>query len=388
MNNFTKDAFTYINEHKTQVLKIWEELVNTESGPDSKEGIDVIINRISSLLSDEAAMKCSIIEAENAGNSLIASTNNVDAAEIAPVAFIGHVDTVFPAGTLAKRPFTISDGIITGPGCLDMKGGVAGIIYILKALRHSGFEKFPIKIFLAGDEETAHMKSNVADVLVEELKGCRAVFNLETGFLDNSLVVGRKGAMIVNIEVSGIAAHTGNAPEKGRSAISELINKLILIDKLNSLQDGLLVNIGMVSGGTGANTFADSASASIGIRYSKVVQKEQVLKEIDEICKKIFVDGTASTWVEKGGFAPMEAVEENYVLFNKIKETAEQLGQEPPKPVVIGGASDSSYAVIAGVPAVCALGPKGEGNHSAGEYAVADSLFERMKLIIATIMNL
>ncbi len=236
MNTLKDQAFRFIDEHKEEMLTLWQELVNMESGSQHKPGIDAVAAKIQHVLENEGAVT-KIIEMENAGNMLVGEIKTTQS--IPPVLFMGHMDTVFSLGTVSQRPFTIKDGTAYGPGVLDMKGGIVAAIYAMKSLHAAGYNTRPLKMILAGDEEIAHAKSNAADVFMAESNGAVAAFNCETGFTDDAIVVGRKGTALFELEVKGVAVHAGNEPENGRSAILEIAHKVIAIQKSDELGNRL-----------------------------------------------------------------------------------------------------------------------------------------------------
>ena len=178
MNDVKQSAFEFIDRHREEMTALWAVLVSHESGSADKAGVDGLAQRIADILAHDGA-DTRIVEFENAGNLLIATVGgNRDAA---PVGLLGHYDTVFPRGTIEKRPFVIDDGKAYGPGVLDMKGGIVALLFATKALRAAGYTHRPIKIILAGDEEVAHSRSNAAEIIQQEISGCVAAFNFETG---------------------------------------------------------------------------------------------------------------------------------------------------------------------------------------------------------------
>ena len=215
----------YVDEHHDDMLALWEEMVNTESGSRQLEGVaamDAILQREL----ESVGAKIQVLPVENAGGVLVAEWNS-DSPK-APLLFIGHVDTVFKEGAVAANPFRIDEnGFAHGPGVLDMKAGLVIAVFALKALAAAGFAGRPIKCVFAGDEENLHMLSNAKQVMMEEVKGAAAAFNFETGFMDNRFVVGRKGGGPVSLTVHGVSAHSGNAPEKGRSAVLEAAHQIV-----------------------------------------------------------------------------------------------------------------------------------------------------------------
>ena len=385
MDNMKKKIFDFIDAHRDEMLDFWREMVNMESGSQDKEGIDAVAARFQQVLSGAGA-SVRIVEMEKAGNMLVGELGAERA--IPPVLFMGHMDTVFSKGTVEKRPFTIKDGKAYGPGVLDMKGGIVAAIYAIKALNAAGYERRPLKMILAGDEEVAHVNSNAADIFMSEAKGAVAAFNCETGFVDDAIVVGRKGTAVFELEVKGVAVHAGNEPENGRSAILEIAHKVIDIQNLTNWDTGTTFNVGVIQGGTVPNAVPGYAKIVVDIRYLDPESLPDIRRQIEEVAAKTYVQGTSTTVVQVPGIAPMKTTDGVRELFAIVKKTYEENGWGEPYGKLVGGGSDSAYSVIAGVPTVCAMGVKGGRNHSPEEFAIVETLFERAKLLAACTLNL
>ncbi len=380
-----QECFRYIDAHRDEMLALWRDMVNQDSGTSDKPGVDAVQAMIRCILEQEGAM-VRTVEYEQAGNLLIAEIGGGSAKP--PVIFLGHVDTVFKRGTSLERPFGIRDGKAYGPGVLDMKGGVVVFLYAIKALNAAGFSDRPIKVLLAGDEENGHALSNAAEVFVTEAAGAFAAFNCETGFVDDAIVVGRKGVIQFELEVRGVAAHVGNDPENGRSAIVEIAQKLLEIEKLTDWQAGTSFNVGVIEGGTVPNATPDFARIKIDVRFTTENAIAKIAEQLEEIAAKTYVPGTTTTLKRGVSFQTMRTTDGVKRLFALVKETSAGNGFGEPYEKTVGGGSDSAYTVVAGVPTVCAMGVKGGRNHSAEEYAVVETLFERAKLLAACVLNL
>jgi len=379
-----EQAFRYIDDHRDEMLVLWRDLVNQESGSACKEGIDKLQGKIKAILEADGA-DVHIHQFEKAGNMLVAQIGN---ASKPAVIFGGHVDTVFKQGTVNERPFAIRDGKAYGPGVLDMKGGIVAILYTVKALRAAGFSERPLKIMLAGDEEVGHPFSGAAEIFIREAADCAAAFNCETGFVDDAIVVGRKGVAHFIMETRGVAAHVGNDPENGRSAILELAHKVIEIEKLTDWAVGTSFNVGVMEGGTVVNATPDFAKIAIDVRYVAEAAIPVFTKQLAAIAAKTVVAGTTTNLTGGATFKPMETTEGVNRLFKLVEETCSENGFGRPRKKQSGGGADSAYTVMAGVPTVCAMGVKGGRNHSPEEFALVDSLFERAKLLAACVLNL
>ena len=385
MNNLKNNAFQFIDDHRQDMLALWQELVNTESGSADKAGIDAVAARIRQVL-DQAGGETKTVEMAKAGNVLV---GEIGAGRgTAPVLFMGHMDTVFSTGTVAKRPFTITDGTAYGPGVLDMKGGIVAALFAMQALQAAGYDTRPLKMILAGDEEVAHVNSNAAEVFMTEAKGAVAAFNCETGFMDDAIVVGRKGTAVFELEVAGVAVHAGNEPENGRSAILEIAHKVIDIQNLTNWETGTTFNVGVIQGGTVPNAVPGQAKIVIDIRYLEPDLLPEIRRQLQEVAAKNYVKDTTTTLTEVPGIAPMKTTPAVEDLFAVVKKTYAEMGLGTPYPKLVGGGSDSAYSVMAGVPTVCAMGVKGGRNHSPQELAIVETLFERAKLLATCTINL
>ena len=302
MSDKKQKAFQFVDAHRDEMVSLWEEVVSMESGPHEKQGINKVADRFKEILDKEGAAS-RLVEFEKAGSMLIAEIGERKAQP--GVIFVGHMDTACPAGAIKERPFTIKDGIAYGPGVLDMKGGIVSAIYAIKALKAAGYDSRSLKVLLAGDEEVLHAHSNAPDIFIEEAKGYAAAFNVETGFVDNGIVVGRKGVARIMMEVKGVAAHAGNDPENGRSAILEMAHKIIAVQKLTDWDKGISFNVGVIQGGTTSTAVPDYAKIYIDVRYKNPDDLPDIIKQIEDVASKVYVEGTSATVTFMDGIKPM-----------------------------------------------------------------------------------
>ena len=361
-----------------------ENLVNIDSGYDSPEGVAKVARMIGDKLA-EMDFAVEYIDVPGACTHLLAKKQGTGNKE---VMIIGHMDTLFPIGTVAERPFTIKDGKAYGPGVLDMKGGIVAFLYAIKALNAAGYDSRPIKVLLAGDEEVLHAKSTAPDQLVAESQGYAAAFNAETGFLDNGIVVGRKGVARFTMEVSGVAAHAGNDPENGRSAILEMAHKIIGVQNLTDWDKGISFNVGVMQGGKTSTAVPDYAKIDIDVRYKDPDDLPWIQEQLRSVGEQTHVEGTTTKVAFMEGIKPMTTTDGVMKLFALVAKVSAENGFGAPYAKYVGGASDSAYTVIAGVPTVCAVGVKGGRNHSPEEFAVVETIFERAKLLVASVLEL
>ena len=377
-----EDVFAYIDDHKAQMMDLWQDLVNQDSPASYREGVDLVAKRVFKELEEAGAST----RWDEEGKALIAE---IPGDSRAPVLLLGHMDTVFPVGEAARRPFTVEGSRVTGPGALDMKGGVAVMLSALKALHSAGFSGRPLKVILVSDEEIAHNGSKATVMLQREARGCAACFNCETGYEDNSLVIGRKGGVVFKAAVHGIAAHAGNNPRQGRSAIWEMAKKIDDIQNMTDWDKGITFNVGTIKGGTVSNAIPDYCEVEGDIRFQDPDISPFVKEELFKVLNHTYMEGTKTELLlYHEGMLPMKMTEENRKLFEFVKKTGEENGIPVSEGKLVGGGSDSGYVVYAGVPTVCAMGVKGRFDHTRDEYALKDSLFERAKLLGAVILKM
>jgi len=301
-----------------------------------------------------------------------------------PVLLLGHFDTVWQMGTLAKMPFRIEDGRAFGPGVYDMKAGITMMIFALRALKAAGAAHRPVTVLLDTDEEVGSATGR--PVVETTAKECEAVLVLEPsqgpkGHLKTS----RKGVGDITVRVRGRASQSGVDFEKGRSAIVELARQLLEIVKFTDVGRGITVNPGVIQGGTRSNVIAAEAWAEVDLRIARAAdaalleQKFAALKPFDPDC----------TIELSGGInrPPMERTEGTVRLFGIAREIATAMGM-PLEESSTGGGSDGNFTSALGVPTLDGLGAVGEGAHAANESIVVEELFSRTALLAGLVQSL
>ncbi|HMM20658.1 MAG TPA: M20 family metallopeptidase [Selenomonadales bacterium] len=371
----------FIADKEQEMTDFLRRLVSIDSGSDNPEGIAQVARIVGAKL-QAIGFAVDYLDYPDICTHLKATKKGTTAEE---VMIIGHMDTLFPKGTVAKRPFTVKDGKAYGPGVLDMKGGVTIALFALEALAAAGKNEKSVTVLFAGDEETAHPKTNAAELFEKEARGKKAVFNMETASVGDAVLIGRKGNLYAEMVVKGISAHAGADLDKGANAVTELAHKIIEIGKLTDFAQGLTFNAGVVEGGTVANAVPDRAVVKIDVRYLKNDDRLKAVDSLQAIANRQYIPGTttelANVW-EK--FTPMEARDANKKLFEVVRAQGQKLGLDI-EGKVGGGASDAGWTVRAGAPSICAMGAIGQFNHSDREYIYLDSLVKRAKLLALSI---
>jgi glutamate carboxypeptidase len=270
-----------------------------------------------------------------------------------------------------------------GPGILDMKSGIALMLYAIDGLRtwHNDSLPRPVTVLLVSDEEVG---SDSSRPITESLaRRSAAVLVLEPSFGTKGAVkTGRKGVGEYTLKVTGKAAHSGLDFEKGESAIVELAKQVTAISKLVDLKRGLTLNVGLISGGTRTNVIPAQASASLDVRVARmkdaaVIDRQlRALKPFNRKCKVEITGGVNRP--------PMERTKTVAALFKQAEEIAKELGWRLEE-ASVGGGSDGNFTASLGVPTLDGLGGVGEGAHATHESIVISELPRRAALLAALI---
>ena len=384
MEEYTVQISRYIDDHRAEMIDLWRELVNYQAGTKEVERVEHLIRLIHDRLSRDG-FACRLIPSGQA--PVLVATDGPEREGI-PIFFCGHLDTVFPSGSYPDDPFIIQDGIARGPGVLDMKGGVVMMIYIIKALRSTGFDRNPIKLLLCGDEETSHDGSTGAEIIQREASGCLCSFNMEIGRMDNCLSIGRKGSLDCRITGHGKSGHAGNDFLSGRNAIEEMAHKVIALQGLTRYEDGLTVSVDTIRGGTVSNSIPDCCQVEVDVRFVRAVDLETVKQEISHICAVSHIDGTYTEVEFLNSIPVFEKRDSNLRLLRLVNQAAEEYDLPPFGEAFPGGSSDTSYVALTGIPAICSCGVQGKGAHTMEEEAVVETLFQRAKVFASAIVKL
>lgn len=382
MESMYKDC---VFREREKMIDLWEKIVNIDSNTMNIEGMKKMIDLFSDVLIEDG-IESYCIDSEGAGPIFIGEINSNKLNK--EILLIGHMDTVFKEGSADDRPFFIENGKAYGPGVLDMKAGLVIAIYVLKILKKINFLDYNIKCIFFSDEENLHMFSNAKQKVISQCKNAIIALNFETGYLDDSIVISRNGGGVIEVNVSGVQAHSGIAPENGRNAILVAARKIEKLEKRNDYSRKKMINCGVISGGIGPNTIPGNCKFEIGFRFPTQTIKNEILEDIATILDEVEIEGTKVEFNIKVLMECMEATEEVLKLYNYYEKIANKIKYGKLKPVSIGGVSDSGIFVTNGIPTICGLGVKGEKNHTTEEYAIVDSLFERTLLAIEAIKNL
>ena len=299
------------------------------------------------------------------------------ARRVKPVMLLGHLDTVWPLGTLRQMPFRIAEGRAWGPGTLDMKAGVAMGLAAMQVLRELDALRRPVVFLLNSDEEVGSTASRpITEKLAREAE---AVFVLEPAQgLGGAYKTARKGVGDYAIRIRGVGAHAGVDFERGHSAIHELAYQLEKVRGFTELKRGLSVNAGVIRGGTRTNVIAAEAEAAIDVRIARAKDAER----IDRKFRSLRARDKGCVLLVEGGMnrPPMERTRGTVALFRRAATLARAMGFELTE-AATGGGSDGNFTAALGVPTLDGMGGIGEGAHASHESVVLRELVPRTALL-------
>jgi len=302
---------------------------------------------------------------------------------------IGHMDTVFPDGTAALRPFRIDDGIARGPGVTDMKAGLIAGIHALAALRELGggaWSSLPFEqiTYVANPDEEIGSPSSTPHIRAIAA-GVDACFVLECARANGDFVSSRKGIADLRLAVHGRAAHAGVEPEKGRNAILAGARIVERVQALNGRWPGVTANVGVFKSGTRPNVVPDLAELELDVRGVTRAELDAAVAAIHEIAGEPGVPDVSVEVGQMAGWLPMEKLERSGRLADHVIALAARLGFST-LDVGTGGASDANTTSGMGVPSIDGLGPIGGRDHSPDEYLEVDSIVPRTSLLAALLL--
>jgi glutamate carboxypeptidase len=357
------------------LLELIKELVVAESPSDDKRAVDactaIAMDRARSL-----GGRAKLHKQREFGDVLEARFGpKPRAGSPRPLLLLGHLDTVWPLGTLRTMPCRVGDGRLRGPGTLDMKAGVAMALTAIEMLTEADLLNRELVLLLNSDEEVG---SPVSRPITEELaRECAAVFVLEPA-QGLAYKTSRKGTGNWRIDVKGVAAHAGVDFEKGASAIRELGRVVERVSGWSELDRGLTVSVGTAGGGTKTNVVPADAWAEVDVRIarmadgSRIERKFNGLKAADKRCSLAIAGGINRP--------PMQRTRGTVKLFQRARALAAEVGFVLEE-ASTGGASDGNFTSALGVPTLDGMGAVGEGAHARHESIVIEHLAPRTALL-------
>lgn len=298
---------------------------------------------------------------------------------------LGHLDTVYPLGTIRSMPFRVARGRARGPGAFDMKGGHVLALFAVDALRALRLRpRHPLVFLWNSDEEIGSATSR--RLIEAEARRSAAVFVLEPAFgREGRLKTQRKGVGTAEIIARGRAAHAGINPEAGVNAVHELALQIARLMKWNDPHRGVTVQATVIGGGTVSNVVPDCARAELDLRYSRLAdarQLERKLRALRPISKDARIEVLGGP-----NRPPLERTPAVAALFRRAQSLMRGMGLAL-RESSTGGGSDGNFAAALGVPVLDGLGAVGDGAHSPGEHVLIHALPERAALLAALLASI
>ncbi|HEU5038442.1 MAG TPA: M20 family metallopeptidase [Nocardioides sp.] len=292
------------------------------------------------------------------------------------VLLVGHHDTVWPIGSLATHPFTVADGVLRGPGCFDMKAGVAMMFHAVAGMDG-------VTILLTGDEELGSPTSR--GLIEDEARRAEAALVLEASADGGALKTERKGVSLYDVRVRGRAAHAGLEPENGVNATVELAHQALAVAALGRPSLGTTVTPTAVRAGTTTNTVPAAGSFSVDVRVRTVEEQQRV----DDAMRALRAVLPGAELEVAGGpnRPPLEAAASGHLL-DRARALAVRLGLPVPPHAAVGGASDGNFTAGVGTATLDGLGAVGGGAHADDEHVLVDELPARTLLLGALVADL
>lgn len=366
MTDDARRLLDWTSAQQTWMRQTIEALVRLESPSEDKAAVDRCGLELASRLESIGA-RVETIEQSERGDHLRASVGDGPA----QILLLGHFDTVWRVGELERMPVHEKDGRLYGPGVFDMKAGIALAMLATRALfaLAAASSRPRVVMLWTTDEEIGSETSRA--LIEEEARRSRAVLVLEPSLPGGAAKTSRKGCGDFQLIVHGVAAHAGIDPRQGASAIHELVLQVAAIQRLQDLDRGISVNVGLINGGTRTNVVAERAQASIDIRVPTMKDAE----DVERALRKLRPYSSRTRLDLSGCFSrpPLERTEQVERLYALARDAAAEFGVALGEGAT-GGGSDGNFTAALGVPTLDGLGPKGDGAHALHEHVVVDDL--------------
>ena len=374
-----KDLRDFCRAERDWLIETAEALVRLESPTTDKAAVDRCGRELASRL-EAIGGRVTRLTRPDRGDHLLAEFG----CGASQVLLLGHFDTVWPVGQLARMPLTVSNGRLHGPGVFDMKAGIAAGMLATRALLETGAALTRRIVMLwTTDEEVGSDTSRQA--IEDEARRSDAVLVLEPSLPGGGLKTSRKGCGLYEVVVRGIAAHSGISPEEGASAVHELAHQILRIQALQDLSRGVSVNVTTISGGTRRNVIPEEAHALVDIRVPTLADASRI-----EAAFRSLTPVDARTAIEVvGGLdrPPLERSGHVARLYEQARQVARELGYDLAEGGT-GGGSDGNFTAALGVPTLDGLGAIGDGAHALHEHVEVAALPDRAALIAGLIAHL
>jgi glutamate carboxypeptidase len=369
-----EDALSWLEAERGTMRDLLRALVDQSSHTADPAGVAAVMALVEPVLAG-ARLACERLPSPRFGPHLAFR----GAAAGPPVLLVGHADTVFPRDVFAG--FRAEGERAFGPGVFDMKGGLVVMAFGLAAAARAGvLARVPVAGMIASDEEVGSQESQ--PLLRERARGAACALVFESGRPGDAIVTRRKGVASLRVEARGVAAHAGNEPERGRSAIWALAR---FVDRAQALSDparGRSVNVGTFHGGTSKNTVPDRAACDVDLRFHTAEDGRDLEAALHEAAAQAALPGTSIAPVRGAVRAPLARTPAAAALAAEYGACQRACGLGAGEAPLAGGGSDACTTAEVGVPSIDALGPRGAGYHTTGEEVDLGSLVPKAQALL------
>lgn len=367
---------SYFEQRKGEILEFTRWLVEQESMTRVAEATDRLARNFGARLAELGAAVDYV--SDPCYGTTVLGRFRINAGERpGQLMLVGHLDTVWPIGTLSRRPFRVEGDRAYGPGIFDMKSGVAIAFFAMRALKELGRPTArDVTIMMTCDEESGSPSSRA--LIEEETRRAHAALILEPPIPGGKIKTGRKGIAGFELTVHGRSAHAGTEPLNGVNAVTELAHQVLAIYSMNAPDRGTTLNVGVVNGGTLPNVIPSEAHALIDVRFQTAEEGARIAAEMANL--RPVVPG--ATLEISGGInrPPMQRTPEVATLFERARALAAEIDFNLDEGSV-GGGSDGNFIAAMGVPVLDGLGVDGAGPHAEHEHIIVSDITRRATLL-------
>jgi glutamate carboxypeptidase len=369
---------SFLNTHREAILADLELLVRAESPSNQKLAVDHCGTVLQHLFEERLGAAATLLHQDQAGDHLRFCLGASDR----QILILGHFDTVWDIGKLEYR---VEKNQAFGPGIFDMKAGIIQALWAVRAIRELACPlRWNIVFLLTTDEEAGSATSR--PMIEAEARKSEAVLVVEPPVAgSNALKTARKGVGHFSIRIKGKAAHAGNNPEEGISAVQEMAHQILFFDSLANPSLGTTVNVGRAQGGTRSNVVAAEAELQVDLRVTTMKEADRIKSAIERITPVL--KGALITSEGEMVRPPMERSEAIGKLFRLAQECGTILGLSLTE-ASVGGGSDGNFTAALGVPTLDGLGAIGRGLHAEDEQIVIDQVPVRAALLGELILRI
>ena len=373
-----------LRRREREMVQLLGRFVTCESPSHHKSAVDRLARIVAAEWRRRGA-KVQVMRQKTRGNHVRAEIWMGNGRPSGQILILGHLDTVYPPGTLARMPFRVAGGKARGPGTFDMKAGLVIALAAVDGLRAVGMRPRKKLVFFWNSDEEIGSNTSRREIEREALRSDAVLVLEPAAGHDGRVKTARKGVGTAEIIVTGRASHAGIDPTAGINAVHELALQIARLMKMNNSRRGITVQATVIAGGTVSNVVPAHAQARVDIRHTHLADAPKIdrrLRALRPILRGASIE-------VRGGInrPPLERTAAVQHLFGKAQSLMREIGVDLGE-AATGGGSDGNFTAALGVPTLDGLGAIGNGAHSPEEHIVISSLPERAALLAGLLSTL